>query len=284
MILPGDAAPRPRLCGFPYRCPVQLSMMRQAPSRSVPHASLLDLEPDLAQDLDPDQHHALRRRTLVPSVQLRPGLFDPQALAAGGIPPRGFLVIHGLVVRDVRIAGGVASDLLGPGDILSIAEADDVLVPVRTRWTSCSHARVALIDDEVLDVLERTPAIAGRLLLRAARQVSRLAVLRGVSQLPRVDQRLLALFWLLAERWGRVTGEGIVLPIAVTHETLGRMVGARRPTVSLALKDLAQDGSVARRADGSWLLDRSALDRLQPSELDVAPPDAALLPLRGAAA
>ena len=259
-------------------------MMSPAQSRSITHASLLDLEPDLARDLDADQHHVLRRRTLVPSVSLRPGLFDPHALGAGGIPPRGFLVIHGLVVRYVHIAGGVASDLLGPGDILSIVEADDALVPVRTRWTSCSHARVALIDDEVLDVLERTPAIAGRLLLRAARQVDRLAVLRGVSQLPRVEQRLLALFWLLAERWGRVTAAGVVVPIAVTHETLGRMVGARRPTVSLALKELAQDGSVERRTDGSWILDRSAVDRLRPPELEAAPPDAALLPLHGAAA
>jgi hypothetical protein len=258
--------------------------MPPAPSRPIPHASLLDMEPDLAQDLDADEHQALRRRTLVPSVNLRPGRFDPEALGADGIPPRGFLVIHGLVVRDVRIAGGVASDLLGPGDILSIVEPDDVLVPLRMRWTSCSHARVALIDDGVLDVLERTPAVAGRLLLRAARQVNRLAVLRGVSQLPRVEQRLLALFWLLAERWGRVTAEGVVVPIAVTHETLGRMVGARRPTVSLALKELAQDGSVARRPDGSWILDRSALDRLRPTELEGAPPDAALLPLPGAAA
>ena len=284
MILPGRGNLRLHFGGFPYRCPVQLSMMSSVPSRSIPHASLLDLEPDLARDLDAGRHQALRRRTLVPSVSLRPGLFDPHALGTDGIPPQGFLVIHGLVVRDVHIAGGVASDLLGPGDILSIAEADDVLVPVRTRWTSCSHARVALIDDGALDVLERTPAIAGRLLLRAARQVNRLASLRGVSQLPRVEQRLLALFWLLAERWGRVTAEGVVVPIAVTHETLGRMVGARRPTVSLALKELAHDGSVERRTDGSWILDRSALDRLRPPELEVPPPDAALLPLRGAAA
>ncbi|CAA9529360.1 MAG: hypothetical protein AVDCRST_MAG13-4026 [uncultured Solirubrobacteraceae bacterium] len=259
-------------------------MMSPAPSRpSLQRASLLDLEPDLAQDLAPELHEALRRQTLVPSVALRPGLFDPEALGDGAVP-RGFLVLHGMVVRDVRIAGGVASDLLGPGDILSVAEPEDVLVPVRTRWTSCSHARVALIDDGVLAVLERTPAIAGRLLLRAARQVGRLAVLRGVSQLPRVDQRLLALFWLLAERWGRVTPDGVVVPIAVTHETLGRMVGARRPTVSLALKELAREGSIARRRDGSWILDRSGLDRLEPPEMDMAPPDAALLPLGGAAA
>lgn len=258
--------------------------MSQEPSRpSRSRASLLDLEPDLAQDLDEELRQALRRRTLVPTVAVRPGGFDPALLDGVDGLLRGFLVMRGLVVRDVRIAGGVASDLLGPGDILCVDAADDELLPARVHWTSCSHGLLALIDASVLDVLERTPAVAGRLLLRAARQVARLAVLRGVSQLPRVDQRLLALFWLLAERWGRVTPAGVVVPIALTHETLGRMVGARRPTVSLALKELAHDGSVSRRADGSWMLDRAALDRLEPADVDVTPPDAALLPLRGAA-
>ena len=258
--------------------------MLQEPSRpTVRRVSLLDLEPDLAQGLDGELRQALRLRTLVPTVALRPGPFEPDGLAGAGADLRAFLVCQGLVVREVRIAGGVAGDLLGPGDILCHTGAEDALLPARLRWTSCSHARIALIDGAVLDVLERTPAVAGRLLLRAARQVSRLAVLRGVCQLPRVEQRLLALFWLLAERWGRVSPDGVVVPISLTHETLGRMVGARRPTVSLALKELAADGSVARRTDGSWMLERSALDRLEPPGADVAPPDVALLPLGGVA-
>jgi len=259
-------------------------MPSAAPKQVLRRASLLDLEPDLAPDLDGDLREALRRRTVVPTVALRPGPFDPGTLpGAGGDPPRGFLVIQGLLARDVRIAGGVAGDLLGPGDILCHRAGEEELVPARVHWTCCSHARIALIDDAVLDALGRFPAVTGRLLLRAARQLSRFAVLRGVSQLPRVEQRLLALFWLLAERWGRVTPSGIVVPIALTHETLGRMVGARRPTVSLALKQLAADGSVARRPDGSWLLDRDALDRLEPPDAGLAPPDATYLPVPGSA-
>jgi CRP-like cAMP-binding protein len=257
--------------------------MSQAQSRPAVHrVSLLDLEPDLARDVAPDAQRALRRRTLVPTADLRPGPFVPHELDGISGTLAGFLVVRGLVVRDVLVAGGMTSDVLGPGDILSVGSSDDELVPTRVRWTACAASHVALIDDRVLELLEHTPPIAARLLLRAARQVSRLAVLRGISQLPRVEQRLLALFWLLAERWGRVTPDGVVVPMALTHETLGRMVGARRPTVSLALKDLARDGTVVRRPDGSWALDRAALERLRPVESPFSPPDVALVPVGGA--
>jgi len=38
---------------------------------------------------------------------------------------------------------------------------------------------------------------------------------------------LLAL-WLLADRWGRATPDGTVLSLALTHELLGQLTGARR--------------------------------------------------------
>ena len=55
---------------------------------------------------------------------------------------------------------------------------------------------------------------------------------------------------------------GVVIPLQLTHETLGRLIGARRPTVSLALKELDGDNLLERRADGAWLLHYEALERL----------------------
>ena len=56
--------------------------MLQEPSRpTVRRVSLLDLEPDLAQGLDGELRQALRLRTLVPTVALRPGPFEPDGLA-----------------------------------------------------------------------------------------------------------------------------------------------------------------------------------------------------------
>ena len=94
---------------------------------------------------------------------------------------------------------------------------------------------------------------------RAAERSERLAVQQAIAQLPRVDLRILALLWHLTERTGRVGSEGVILPVPLTHELLGRLVGARRPTVSLALKQLTQRGHVARHPEG-WQLSQAMPD------------------------
>lgn len=48
--------------------------------------------------------------------------------------------------------------------------------------------------------------------------------------------------------------EGIVLPLALTHDLLGQLIGARRSTTTLALRALESDGLFRRTEDGSWLL------------------------------
>ena len=63
-----------------------------------------------------------------------------------------------------------------------------------------------------------------------------------------------------------MSGDGVVVPLALTHRILGQLVGARRPTVSTALGELAERGELVRRVDGSWVLrgsppDASALGR-----------------------
>ncbi len=252
-------------------------------TRGQETASLLDLVPELGDGFSEQEHGALRRGTGVRTVRVAPGPWSPSPLAEGG-GAVGFLLTEGAIVRDVLMAGSLASDLLGPGDIAGFGENDTALVPVELRWTASAPSRVAVLDASLLTALEAWPAVTARLLARATRQTSTLAALRAISQLPRVDQRLLALFWHLAEQWGRVGRDGIVVRLALTHETLGRMVGARRPTVSLALKELATAGTVIRRLDGAWILRREGLERLasEPAETGWQPPDATVLPDLGA--
>jgi hypothetical protein len=71
---------------------------------------------------------------------------------------------------------------------------------------------------------------------------------------PRVDVRLLLLFWYLAERWGRVGPDGVSVPISVTHNMLGRLVRAQRPSVTANLRRLARRGMLTRRENGVWML------------------------------
>jgi CRP/FNR family cyclic AMP-dependent transcriptional regulator len=75
-----------------------------------------------------------------------------------------------------------------------------------------------------------------------------------------------------------VSGDGVIVPLALTHRILGQLVGARRPTVSTALSELAERGELVRRADGSWLLrgeppDAESLARKPPSVPAARPQD-----------
>ena len=61
------------------------------------------------------------------------------------------------------------------------------------------------------------------------------------------------LLWHLASRWGRVEPGGIRLPLPLTHQLLGRLIGAERPSVSHALARLSRAGAVTGHGD-EWHL------------------------------
>ena len=100
----------------------------------------------------------------------------------------------------------------------------------------------------------RFPEMTGEMISRALDRSRLLARMLAVAQLPRVDTRLLIAMWHLSERWGTVRPEGRVLPGFLSHELLGWIVGARRPSVTTALGELSRRGLVRRQDDGTWLL------------------------------
>jgi hypothetical protein len=69
-----------------------------------------------------------------------------------------------------------------------------------------------------------------------------------------VELRLLMLLWHLADRWGRVRPDGVSVPLRLTHETIGRLIAARRPSVSSAMKALERRELVRRDRGDGWLL------------------------------
>jgi CRP-like cAMP-binding protein len=225
-------------------------------------ASLFDIDPELAERLDQRQRIEARTRAIVAVADIPPGRWSPERLVDAAARPFALMVVDGLVLRELLLGPSTATELLGPCDIVATGPAGDALLPTDTRWSVPQAARVAILDDRLLQILRAWPSVGRVLLDRSARREAQLSVHRAIAQLPRVDQRLLALFAHVAERWGRVAASGVVVPLQLTHETLGRLIGARRPTVSLALKDLSGDGLLERRLDGSWLLRYAALERL----------------------
>jgi CRP/FNR family cyclic AMP-dependent transcriptional regulator len=215
---------------------------------------LLDLDSDLAEALGDDVAARARDRIGVATVSLLPGSWEPASLTPAVRDAFALLVCTGLIVRELGLAGTLTADLLGPGDLLAFGRPREPLLSTQERWHVSGQATVAILDDRILPGLHAWPALSSRLIERAARQAARAAEQRAISQLPRVELRIRALLWHLAERWGRVGPLGVVVPLELTHTAVGQLVGARRSTVTLALGELAREGRVVRREDGSWVL------------------------------
>jgi hypothetical protein len=163
------------------------------------------------------------------------------------------LVVRGLITSEIRLGERPCARLHGPGSLLSPqVEPGDVLESGEE--LSGSAATVALVDRALVDRAAAWPAIAYNLLARASDETRRLAIDHAIAQLPRAEDRLLYSLWHLAERWGRVTRSGVDLPLRLTHETLGRLTGSKRPSVTLALGLLIEQGRIVRGGDGGMLL------------------------------
>ena len=222
--------------------------------RPMMHVRLLEADPDLARSLPASERARATRQIVVSAFPLPAG---------GWIPPArqdphqlGFLVLNGLLARDEHLQGTTARELLGPGDVLTpwSEQADERLLARTVRWQVIEQATLANVDRRLEQAASRYPVLWLALFRRAAEERSRLSTHKAICQLPGVDAKLLALFWHLAERFGKVTAEGVLLPLRLRHQALGQLIGARRSTVTLALRRLAEAGQVEPRPGGGWVL------------------------------
>jgi hypothetical protein len=218
---------------------------------------ILELDPDLGRELDQERRQAALAGAVAVVGTLTLGEWPYDALdlvePAGAI---GLLVIEGLMAREVSIAGATFAELIGEGEILRPWEAaGDIPSPsVKVTWNVMETMRLAILDRSFVLRAARWPEISTALVGRAVKRSRSLTVQLAICNLPRVETRLMMLMWHLADRWGRVTTEGVVLPLGLTHRLLASLVGARRPTVTTALKHLTEQQRVSRRRDGSWVL------------------------------
>jgi CRP/FNR family transcriptional regulator, cyclic AMP receptor protein len=234
-----------------------------------PTVRLLDVDPALGARLREDDRAEALGRVVLRTALVRAGGAPPPA-QEGPSPIFGFVVLSGLLLEETVIADHPSVRLLGPGDIALPRRASSESLEVHLRWTAATDTRVAILDEVLQQPLAMWPGLALGLIDRAAEQLLRGGVLKAIAQLPRVEDRMEAMFWELADRWGRVTPGGVVVPLRLTHDLLARLVGGRRPTVSLALRVLADRGTLTRQRDGSWLL-TAALPAIGPGAPSPSP-------------
>jgi len=210
---------------------------------------LLEIEPDIGSFLTSEERAAVSEAVSVPVATVLKGDFtllgEPESFAA--------VVLDGMLLQRLQVGHRVASRLLGPGDILAVGGTVRSALLREAECRAAAPSKLALLDDGVFSAARRWPRLMAGLNARIGDQSERLAIQLVICQLPRVEDRLLALLWLLAESWGRVTPMGTLVPVSLTHDALGELIGARRSTVTLALNELTERGAIVRQ-DGSWLL------------------------------
>ena len=205
----------------------------------------------------PQEERALAERVLVaPRLSARDeDLAEVLATAADGA--LGFLIVEGIVIKKTTLATRSALEMLSVGDILAppLTEGRQAATRAVSRYFAHGTVSLAVLQKYFRAASRRWPVLADALHGRLARQTHRASAHVALLHEPRVHDRIELLFTDLAERCGRVTRDGILIDIPLTHELIGRLVAAQRPTVTLALADLARAGTL-RRVEGEdgWIM------------------------------
>ncbi|WP_187368791.1 helix-turn-helix domain-containing protein [Baekduia soli] len=234
--------------------------------------SLLDADPDFAEGLDEATRERARPAARTRVQRLSPGAWDAAAAMEPEQHHRGFLIVDGLLAREVDVMGRRCCELLGHGDVMRPWQWDPEgsHVQAEVGWEVLEAARLAVLDHALVQRLAPFPQLGVELFARGIRRAHALAVALAISHHQRVDDRLRLTLWHLAERWGRVAPEGLVVPLPLGHERLAMLVGAHRPSVTTAMGDLVREGLVSRRDDGDWVLHGAPPDQLRHHRLAAA--------------
>jgi CRP/FNR family cyclic AMP-dependent transcriptional regulator len=218
---------------------------------------LLDEDPTLLALVSEREQPAARRALTATGYRVDSGPWHPGALTTQDEPHFGLLVLDGLLLRDVVVAHTTCGELVGPGELLRPwdSSGERAPTPLEIEWKVLEPLRIALLDHEFSKILAVWPAVLNAFVARAVERAHSLALHVAIHCIRRVDVSLLVLFAHLADRFGKVTPNGIALSLKLTHQDLGKLVGATRQSVSTALSELTETGSLIRREDGSWLLE-----------------------------
>jgi len=234
--------------------------------------SIVEADPDLADLLEPREVERARREALTRVQRLSPGEWDAAAAQEPAEHHRGFLIIDGLLGRTVDVLGKRCVELVGHGDVMRPWRWDEDGSHVRAEigWTVLEETRLAVLDHELVLRIVPWPQLGLELFNRGTRRAHHLAVALAIAHHQRVDHRLLLTLWHLAERWGRVTRDGIVVPLPLGHQRLADLVGASRQSVTTALGGLSREGLLSRRDAGEWVLHGDPPDELRHHKLVAA--------------
>jgi hypothetical protein len=220
-----------------------------------PGSHLLDLDQEFARAIPSRDLAQARRNLVVPTFELAEGCWWPTVDADGQSATMStVLLVSGLVSRDIRLGGRTASELHGPGDVLCSELPDERLFRDAVKWNIQAPTVLAHLDRRFDEASVRWPRLTGVLVSRLRARAERVAAHMAVLHMSRVEERIMAVMRLTADRWGRPSEDGVLVPIPLTHQMVGQLVAAQRPSVTLALRDLAHARRLVKVPGEGWLL------------------------------
>jgi CRP/FNR family transcriptional regulator, cyclic AMP receptor protein len=219
--------------------------------------SVLDTDSDLAELVPQERRPQARRAAAAALMRLPVGRWEAGRDADRARGGYGLLIVEGMLIREVGLHRRFGAELLSVGDLLRPWQHDgegaDGTLPFEWQWRVVVPTRLAILDLHWAARVTPWPQLGAELAGRALARSLRLAVAMVISQHPKLETRLLLLFWDLADRYGRVRRDGVHVELPLTHEVLSHLAGARRPSVSGALSRLAAAGRL-RRDGRTWVL------------------------------
>jgi len=166
--------------------------------------------------------------------------------------------------------------IVGPGSLLG---AEDVLLGrdhascVETVQTTAAYA---IPVGAFFGLLRADPAFCTAVMVQLAQGLACLGTQVWELRFLNVQQRVRNLLARLAAEHGRVTPQGVLIELRITHEEIAEWVGADRSTVTTALKALQEQGYVRRYGRQLLLLSPT----VTPAELSAFDPAHAALLLK----
>lgn len=216
-------------------------------------APLLALDEELALGLAPAERQLAMQTLVVPTGTLHPGSWAAPTTAPEGAEV-GLLIVKGALTREVTVGGARSVELLGASDLIRPWQ-EDAASFCASCWRVLETSEVAILETRLIQLLTtRWPQITTALVERAIRRSRWLVVQSAIAAMVGVEKKTLTLLWHIAEKWGRVENDEVVISVPLTHELLAEMAGVSRTYVTQAIGALVETGEISRRPDGSFVL------------------------------
>ena len=190
----------------------------------------------------------------------------------------GALILKGMVVLRGDFGGRSHLEVLGEGDVVNPWRlATDTALQEQVQLHIVRSGCVALLDRRFVLQMTPWPEIFAALMRRVFWRARRLMLQACILSRSLVDERLELMLWRLAEQFGSMTRDGLLVRLPFTHLQLAEMIAARRSTVSVAASRLVAEDRLRRPGRNLWLLPHHELTRLKQLEASPGPDLAAVL-------